>query len=209
MEANDLAAELGISPTTLRAWLRRTYQRSDADHNTRWNLTEAQVTAARGHFGRAAASPITRKSGPPASELDRGRATSDEAYVIDLCDEILGERALRQHRFEWLLGDPGTAGSRVPLPVDAYYPGHRLVIEYRERQHDSPVAHFDKPDRMTVSGVHRGEQRRIYDERRAHEIPAKGLRLVVIGVKDLSSDSRGRLRRDRESDLNTLRRLFR
>src|SRR5215211_1798560 len=105
MEPNDLAAQLGVSPKALRSWLRRTYPRPAVDHNTRWNLSKAQVTAARAQFGRAAASPVTRKSRPPATELDRRRAASDEAYVIDLCDEILGERALRQHRFEWLRGD--------------------------------------------------------------------------------------------------------
>lgn len=93
------------------------------------------------------------------------------------------------------------------LPVDGYYPAHRLVIEYREVQHDRPVGHFDRPDRMTVSGVHRGEQRKLYDERASNRSPRKIPDFVVIGVEDLSSDSRGRLRRDRESDLRTLRRL--
>ncbi len=105
----------------------------------------------------------------------RPRSDSDEAYVIDLCDALLSEHASRQHRFDWLVGDPGRDGRRRSLPVDAYYAEHRLVIEYRERQHDEPVAHFDKPNALTVSGVHRGIQRRIYDDRRAVEIPAHGL----------------------------------
>jgi hypothetical protein len=74
-------------------------------------------------------------------------------------------------------------------------------VEYRERQHDQPVAHFDKPDRLTVSGVHRGLQRALYDRRREVEIPAHDLRLVVITPADLTSDRRGRLRRERDSDL--------
>jgi hypothetical protein len=106
----------------------------------------------------------------------RARADSDEAYVLDLCDAILGEPASRQHRFDWLVGDPGRNGRSRALPVDAYYAARQLVVEYRERQHDGPVAHFDKSDVLTVSGVHRGIQRRIYDERRAVEIPAHGLR---------------------------------
>lgn len=40
----------------------------------------------------------------------------DEVYVIDLCDEVLGMKSSRQHRFPFLLGDSGNA-----LPVDAYY----------------------------------------------------------------------------------------
>jgi hypothetical protein len=35
------------------------------------------------------------------------RADSDEAYVLDLCDEVLGDRGSRQHRFDWLVGTRG------------------------------------------------------------------------------------------------------
>ncbi|MEU8617562.1 hypothetical protein [Streptomyces sp. NPDC048623] len=136
------------------------------------------------------------------------RDVSDETYVIGLCDHILGEAALMQHRFDWLLGDPGAGGRRVRLPVDAYWPGHQLVVEYRELQHDQPTPHFDKPDRLTVSGVHRGRQRALYDARRDTEIPAHGLRLVVIRPADLDADSRGRLRRTEESDLAALRKIL-
>lgn len=136
------------------------------------------------------------------------RDDSDEAYVVDLCDAILGEPARRQHRFDWLRGDPGRDERRHTLPVDAYYPERRLVIEYRERQHDEPVAHFDKPGRLTVSGVHRGIQRRIYDDRRAVEVPAHGLRLVVLRPNDLAANKRGRLLRDRASDEAVLRALL-
>lgn len=136
------------------------------------------------------------------------RVDSDEAYVVDLCDAIFGEPARRQHRFDWLRGDPGRDGRRRTLPVDAYYVGHRLVVEYREHQHDEPVAHFDKPDRLTVSGVHRGIQRRIYDDRRAVDVPAHGLRLIVLRSGDLAANKRGRLLRDRASDEAALRVLL-
>ena len=38
----------------------------------------------------------------------------DETYVIDLCDEVLGIKAIRQHRFPFLKGDGNSL-----LPVDA------------------------------------------------------------------------------------------
>lgn len=136
------------------------------------------------------------------------RDDSDEAYVIDLCNEVLGETALAQHKFDWLLGDLDTKGRRARLPVDAYWSGHQLVVEYRELQHDRPVPHFDKPDRLTVSGVHRGEQRALYDARRDTEIPARGLRLVVVRPADLDADSRGRLRRNAEADIVAVRRIL-
>jgi hypothetical protein len=134
---------------------------------------------------------------------------SDEAYVVDLCDVLLGEAGVRQHLFDWLLGDPGSNGKRRRLRVDAYYPAHQLVIEYQERQHDEPIPHFDKPGKLTVSGVHRGIQRGIYDERRASEIPAHGLRLVIVRPADLAANQRGRLQRHRDNDLTALRALLR
>ena len=101
------------------------------------------------------------------------RSNSDEHYVIDLCDEILGQTASRQHRFDFLRGDYGTT-----LPVDAYYPSLNLVIEYYESQHSESTPFFDK--RQTVSGVSRGEQRRIYDLRRQEVLPKHGINVVVI-----------------------------
>ncbi|MCW8100866.1 hypothetical protein [Streptomyces tauricus] len=136
------------------------------------------------------------------------RDDSDEVYVVGLCDLILGESGLPQHKFDWLLGDPGTNGRRARLPVDAFWPGHGLVVEYRELQHDQPTPHFDKPDRLTVSGVHRGEQRALYDTRRDTEIPAHGLRLVVVRPADLDADGRGRLRRNKKADLAALKKIL-
>jgi hypothetical protein len=117
----------------------------------------------------------------------------DEDYVIDLCDKVLGKVAVRQHRFEWLKGDSGTR-----LPVDAYYPELNLVVEYMERQHTEAVPHFDK--RMTVSGVSRGVQRKLYDQRRQELIPKHGINLVTISYSDFEHDSSKRLRRHREKD---------
>lgn len=48
-----------------------------------------------------------------------------------------------------------------------------------------------------VSGVHRGMQRRIYDRRRDDLIPAHELTLLVVRPAELTSDNRGRLKRDR------------
>jgi hypothetical protein len=101
------------------------------------------------------------------------RADSDEAFIIDLCDKVLGSQALRQHRFPFLTGDSG-----VCLPCDAHYPDLKLVVEYRERQHSEPVKLFDR--RWTVSGMTRGEQRKRYDQRRREVLPQHGLALVEL-----------------------------
>ena len=141
---------------------------------------------------------------PRNNQQRRGRQSRDETYVIDLCDEILDESASRQHKFDLLRGDANTR-----LPVDAYYPSRKLVIEYRERQHTQPVAHFDKPRRMTVSGVHRGEQRRMYDERRREVLLKHGIRLVEIEYSSLEHRSNGRLIRIATADRAVIKAILR
>lgn len=204
--AEDLARDLGVSGKTLRSWLRRRFP--SHVHGSPWRFTSGEAAAIRSEYRsnqsgrRVGALPSTGTRSAPGG----GRDASDEAYVIDLCDEVLGAAALRQWRFEWLLGDPGADGRCRRLPVDAYYPARELVVEYMERQHSEPIAHFDKPDVLTVSGVSRGEQRRLYDARRWEQIPAHGLTLVCITCDELAADPRGRLRRDRAHDLTVVRR---
>lgn len=124
----------------------------------------------------------------------------DEDYVLDLCDEVLKLKGSRQHKFGFLLGDTGRK-----LPVDIYYSTLNLVIEYREYQHSNAVKHFDKPDKMTASGVHRGEQRKIYDQRRRDVLPINGIKLIEIDYTDFEYDGRNRIVRDRVRDLEVVK----
>jgi hypothetical protein len=126
------------------------------------------------------------------------RRNRDEDYIIDLCDEILKLKGSRQHRFDFLLGDPGKTGKRAKLPVDVYYKEMNCVIEFKEIQHIKPVKHFDKPDKLTVSGVHRGEQRKKYDALRVTELPKHGIQLIEISYDNFECDSNNRVVRDSE-----------
>ncbi len=119
----------------------------------------------------------------------------DENYIIDLCDAVLGLKAKRQHRFPFLLGDPGKSGLCATLPVDAYYEHEelQLVIEYRERQHSEDHPFFNRrPGRR--------EQRLRYDERREQILPQHGIRLVILDYTDFEHDGRKRLKRSRAAD---------
>lgn len=131
------------------------------------------------------------------------RILSDEAYVIDLCDEVLGMRALRQHRFDFLRGDAKPVKQGTRLPVDAYYPELQLVVEYCERQHTEAIPIMDR--RMTVSGVDRGTQRAIYDQRRRDVLPQHGMELVELSYADFAHDQNKRLCRRRAEDLAVVR----
>ncbi len=147
--------------------------------------------------GQLAAEPIIQSvSAPGMTVLAGGRKNSDEQYVIDLCNEALGLRASQQHTFPFLLGDSGR-----PLPVDAYYQDLNLVVEYYERQHTEAVKLFDR--RMTVSGVSRGEQRKIYDERRKTELPKHGIVLVILDYSDFGTTKK--LVRNHNADLQIVK----
>ena len=77
------------------------------------------------------------------------------------------------------------------LPVDAWYPDLGLVVEYRERQHSEAIRFFDR--RSTVSGVGRGEQRRLYDQRRRDVLPLNGISLVEFDFFEFQHTSNRRL----------------
>jgi hypothetical protein len=119
---------------------------------------------------------------------------SDESYVIGLCDLVLNRTAQRQHRFPFLRGDPGKRGNCAKLPVDAYYPDLRLVVEYWESQHTESTPIMDK--RMTCSGCDRGEQRRRYDQRKKEVLCEQGITLVVLEYQMFACNGRKRLRRE-------------
>ena len=95
-------------------------------------------------------------------------AELEVSEVLDLCDRVLGEPGRRRHLFAWLRA-PG-AGPEEWLPVDAYYPSHRLVVIWREQP-------------STQDGV--------YEE----EVPAHGLRLLELSPAALDGDPAAGLRR--------------
>lgn len=129
----------------------------------------------------------------------------DEQYVLNLCDKVLGLKSSRQHRFDFLLGDKNKKGKAAKLPVDSYYDELRLVVEYCEKQHTESIPFFDKPDKMTVSGVSRSQQRKIYDERRRKILPEHDITLIEISYSDFNYNSQKRIIRDKDYDEKIVR----
>ncbi len=140
--------------------------------------------------------PTTHVANYTNSKKRGGRMDSDEYYVIGLCNEVLGLKASQQHRFDFLVGDSG-----IKLPVDAYYKDLNLVVEYLESQHTLSTPFFDKKE--TVSGVPRGKQRRMYDERRRAELPKHGINIMLISYNDFGTTKR--LNRNHDLDIEVVR----
>ena len=90
----------------------------------------------------------------PAQELATGA-------ILELCDKVLGEVGRRSHRFSWLRAPGG--GADAWLPVDAYYPRHRLVV----------LCH---------------RERAPYDHLIAQLVPEHGLRLLELSPVELGGD---------------------
>lgn len=132
----------------------------------------------------------------------------DQRYVTELLAELLGPPEVEK-RYDWARGDsrdPSRVG--VMLPFDAVWEERRLIVEIDERQHGEAVAFFDKPDRLTVSGVHRGEQRKLYDERKVRLAREQGYTVVRVPTSALARLGR-RVAHDRQNDKRVLRELLR
>ena len=205
--AVDMAVASGIDPKRFRAALRAA-SLGWHPHNGRWEVVQGsdQHQDMERVMAQLGGGRINNLRSPSNTAQDVSRsATRDEHYVLDLCDVILGLKAVRQHCFPFLTGDPDWRGCRKPLPVDGFYPALGLVVEYHERQHRERVGFFD--DKPTVSGVPRGEQRRMYDERRADLLPRHGYSLVVLNVDEFAHDRAKRLLRTPQDQTVISRRL--
>lgn len=95
-------------------------------------------------------------------------AALEVSEILDLCDRVIGESGRRAHLFAWLRA-PG-AGPEEWLPVDAYYPAHRLVVVW----HEQPSAS---------------------DSTYTEQVPAHGLRLLELSPAALDGDPDQNLRR--------------
>lgn len=134
------------------------------------------------------------------------RSNSDEKYVLELVAEVLNENYEWQKRFDTLLGDPGKNGRRSRLSVDAYFSNVNLIIEYREKQHSQSVRIMDK--RMTVSGVDRGEQRRIYDLWKEKWAKDNDIMFLAIDFSELSHKKSGKLLKNIEEDRKAISKMM-
>lgn len=91
------------------------------------------------------------------------------------------------------------------MPLDGYWVSQQLVVEFKEKQHFEPVAFWDQ--KITAPGTTRGEQRKIYDERKVGQTAEHGIRPVHVR-QDAFPMAKGKIDRDPERDLDIVRRLL-
>lgn len=112
-----------------------------------------------------------------------------ERYCVKLVSDALGGIEYKEnYRFDFLRGNPTPKRSEgVPLPVDAYYPAVKLIVEFRESQHYGDRFAF-RNGRITATGENRKEQRQKYDKKREELLPAKGFKLLIVYDYQLTGD---------------------
>ncbi len=131
---------------------------------------------------------------------------NDQDYVIDLCDKVLGQKAKRQKKFDFLLGDVHKDGkTKTKLPVDAYYEELQLAIEFHEQKSSNPDPNIKRREKITVSGVPRSEQRLRYESRIAKTLPVNGIQLICIESSTFSCDAQNNIIRNEENDIEIVK----
>ncbi len=88
----------------------------------------------------------------------------------------------RRHTFDFLRSDPTPKRPHgVPLPVDAYFPAHNMVLEFMGPQHFQANLMMDRR-------VGRREQRASYQERRTVILTEHKIKLIRVRFDEHLTD---------------------
>lgn len=127
---------------------------------------------------------------------------SDEYYLVNLCDEILGEEASRKHTFDSIVGNLHKRGKgRTKLPVDAYYEDLDLVIEFFKAQPETQ-------EELTEEEKARNEQITYYDELKKKRVLKMEFHFVEIKYSQFDLNASGELIRNTENDVSVLKNIL-
>lgn len=140
--------------------------------------------------------PITKKEQSALSIQN-----SDEFYLVNLCDELLEQKASRKHTFDTLVGNLHKRGKgRTKLPLDAYYKDLKLVIEFKRK--NEILDESDSKEQARITQISR------YDALKKKAILKKDLRLMVINYASFECDDTNKLIRNTSHDMLVLRDLL-
>jgi len=152
MTPDELAAELGVSPRSVRAWLRRTNSRSLLEKHQRWHLSAREVDAARAHF----AAPAHRDAAGMSHALAESPESAITAVTVErFCNAPMHTRSDVLARPPLVPVEPGVYGwwfRRLPTEIDTsrclVRDGHTLL--YTGISPRRPPANDRPPSRQTL-----------------------------------------------------------
>ncbi len=137
----------------------------------------------------------------PISKKEQNLLTiqnSDEYYLVNLCDELLKQKASRKHTFDTLVGNLHKRGKgRTKLPLDAYYEDLKLVLEFFKKN--------EPTDKLDEKEQERKAQIKYYDQLKKKAILNKKLRLIEINYALFECNEANKLVRNTENDTLVLR----
>ena len=82
-----------------------------------------------------------------------------------------------------------------------------MALDYSEKQ-DAEESNIDNPEKMTVSGVTRAEQRKIYNRRKREILRKKEVNFIEIKYKDFDYDEQFKLVRNKDKNLHILSKIL-
>lgn len=172
---------------------------------------ERTETAVYWYFVREGATFIPNDAITSVSRKVKAKAvreSSDEFYIVDLCDQLLSEKASRKHTFSNLLGDMHKRGkTRTKLPIAAYYEIANLAIEFVEKPNNS-AAYLAKLEAITSTGISRAEQIIKYNKRRREVLEKKEINLIEVDYASFECDDQKNLIRNKDADLSLLKKIL-
>lgn len=167
-----------------------------------WYFLAPGVTTPSTHYKQTEKGVVTDQT-----KLLKSR--SDEAYVLDLCDKVLEQKAYRKQKFDFLLGDLHKDGkTKTQLPVGAYYESLKLAVEYVKEEDEYFDSVNTKYNKMTISGMTRGAQRKRYAERKAKMLPEHQIQFVEISSNDFKCNDETEIIRNEVSDIKTVQKAL-
>ncbi|WP_298310068.1 hypothetical protein [uncultured Aquimarina sp.] len=170
----DLESELAKIPSV------HAERRSDTIY---WYL----VRAGKKYEPKELISPVTKKE-----QNLLAIQNSDEYYLVNLCDELLRQKASRKHTFDTLVGNLHKRGKgRTKLPLDAYYEDLKLVLEFFRK--NKATDELDEKEKA------RRAQIKYYKELKKKAVLTKKLRLIEINYALFENDA-NKLIRNAEND---------
>jgi len=165
---------------------------------------ERRAASVYWYFVRAGKSYTPKELINPISKKEKNILkiqNSDEFYLVNLCDDLLEQKASRKHTFNTLVGDQHKRGKgRTKLPLDAYYEDLKLVIEFSVK--NDIAEELDEKEQARILQIKR------YKELKKKAIVKKDLRLIEINYTSFACDETNKLIRNTEQDKEVLRSLL-
>lgn len=126
---------------------------------------------------------------------------SDENYLLDMADELLGQKASRKHTFDTLVGNLHKRGKgRTKLPLDAFYKDLKLVIEFFQKEKN--FEDLDEKEQARVTQI------KYYDQLKKEAVLNKSFRYMKINYAQFECNENEKLVRNTENDTIVLKEIL-